>query len=245
MKTFISWSGSVSHRVALTLKEWLPNVIQAVNPFVSSEDIAKGARWFPEIGAQLEKNFGILCLTPENLAAPWLLFEAGALSKALDQAKVSPFLIGVSKADVKGPLAQFQMTEPTREDVKKLVSTINNSQPDKDQSLPAAKLDAAFDKWWPDLEGHISTLTKEAAAPAAAVPVRADRDILEEILNTTRGLSQELQTLKQDQRRTMAEVIASKLPNPSLFDLMSGTSIVELAARGLSKPFGLPPSRFK
>ena len=42
MKVFLGWSGETSHNVALALSDWLPKVIQAIRPFVSSEDIAKG-----------------------------------------------------------------------------------------------------------------------------------------------------------------------------------------------------------
>ncbi|MCX5899546.1 MAG: hypothetical protein NTX06_02220 [Proteobacteria bacterium] len=55
MKIFISWSGEVSHSVALALRDWLPSVIQSIEPFVSSEDIDRGARWATEIGSKLEK----------------------------------------------------------------------------------------------------------------------------------------------------------------------------------------------
>lgn len=90
MKVFISWSGDYSGKIAIALREWLPSVIQSLEqPYVSSEDIAKGSRWNAEVTKELENScFGIICLTPENLIAPWLHFEAGALSKIIDNLKL-------------------------------------------------------------------------------------------------------------------------------------------------------------
>ena len=87
MRVFISWSGNKSHKVALVFRDWLPSVIQSIEPYVSSEDIDKGARWSTDIAKELENStFGILCVTKDNLEAPWLSFEAGALSKTMDKA---------------------------------------------------------------------------------------------------------------------------------------------------------------
>ncbi len=98
MKVFLSWSGARSHRVALTFRDWLPSVIQAIVPYVSSEDIDKGARWSTDIAKELEDStFGILCVTRENINASWLTFEAGALSKTMDKAFVSPFLFDIKR----------------------------------------------------------------------------------------------------------------------------------------------------
>lgn len=101
MKVFISWSGSgsPSHQVALILREWLPSVVQAVKPFVSSEDIDKGARGLPAIEAELQdSSCGIICVTRANYERPWLNFEAGALSKQVDEAttRVMPLLIDIT-----------------------------------------------------------------------------------------------------------------------------------------------------
>ena len=54
MKVFLGWSGSTSHKVALAFHAWLPNVIQAIKPYVSCEDIAKGARWNSDLRSKRE-----------------------------------------------------------------------------------------------------------------------------------------------------------------------------------------------
>ena len=64
VKVFISWSGDTSLKVAQLLRDWLPYVINAIEPYVSSEDIDKGARWSTDIAKELEDStFGILCVT--------------------------------------------------------------------------------------------------------------------------------------------------------------------------------------
>lgn len=55
-KVFLGWSGETSNKVAIALSDWLPKVIQAIKPFVSSEDIAKGARWSPQIAKELQSS---------------------------------------------------------------------------------------------------------------------------------------------------------------------------------------------
>ena len=88
MKVFISWSGAKSQEVAKVLKQWIPCVIQSVEPYFSSADIDKGARWSTDIAKELQDaSFGILCVTKDNLSSSWLNFEAGALSKSIEQSK--------------------------------------------------------------------------------------------------------------------------------------------------------------
>jgi TIR domain len=96
MSGFISWSGKRSKDIALELRRWLPNVLQAADVWMSDVDIEVGMRGIHEIFTHLEKaKVGIICLTPENSNAPWLLFEAGALSKqVVEKSRVCPYLFG-------------------------------------------------------------------------------------------------------------------------------------------------------
>ena len=98
-KVFISWSGDSSQKVAETLREWIPSVIQAIDPWVSSQDIKPGNRWSDKIKKELdETSYGIICLTSDNLQSDWMHFEAGALAKSMkEDSKVCPYLFQVKK----------------------------------------------------------------------------------------------------------------------------------------------------
>lgn len=169
MKIFISWSGDASHEAARALKEWLPNVFQAIaadDVFLSSEDIAKGSVWFAELGKILDQSaFGILCLTPANLTAPWILFEAGALAKHLSSVRVVPLLIGVDTSTVTGPLSQLNSAGITRDEIRKLAKAINKQL--GNHALDEQRLAKAFAHWWPDLRARLQkALAATMAAPA-------------------------------------------------------------------------------
>ena len=91
--------------MATLLREWIPSVLQSVEPFISSESIDKGSRWGAELSSALEvSTFGIVCLTRENVASPWVTFEAGALSRGIEKGNVCPLLIDLAPADLIGPL---------------------------------------------------------------------------------------------------------------------------------------------
>ena len=158
MKVFISWSGEISHKVAMALHRWLPSVIQALEPYISSEDIAKGTRGIADISEALENSsFGVLCLTKDNIHAPWLIFEAGALSKSVEGSRVAPFLFGVELSEMTGsPLIQFQATTFDKDDVKKLLDSLNTAG--DAPSLDSGRLDIAFSRWWPDLEAKLNEI---------------------------------------------------------------------------------------
>ncbi|MCA9250621.1 MAG: TIR domain-containing protein [Phycisphaerae bacterium] len=190
MKVFLSWSGSRSHRVALVFRDWLPSVIQELEPYVSSEDIDKGARWSTDIAKELEdSSFGILCVTRDNINAPWLTFEAGALSKTMDKASVCPFLFDIKRSEVNGPVLQFQSTICEKEDLKKLVRSLNKAC-DK-SGLKDERLDKAFEVWYPTLDAELAKLRDEPLDAHAELSVvdtdpPQTQEILEEILELSR-----------------------------------------------------------
>jgi hypothetical protein len=184
VKIFISWSGEESKKLAEILKNWLPSVIQSVKPFFTSDDIDKGARWSNELSKELEQtSFGIICLTKTNLQAPWIMFEAGALARSMEKSRVVPMLFGVATSDLQGPLVQFQATSFNENDVRKLMKSINTAL--GSLALDSNVLESVFIKFWPDLEQAVREVL-EANIPEQK-NIRTDREILEEILELSRG----------------------------------------------------------
>jgi hypothetical protein len=216
MRVFLSWSGELSHKVALAFRDWLPSVIQSLEPYVSSEDIDKGARWSAEMAQELEKSrYGIICVTKENVGRPWINFEAGALSRSIEKSTVlpfssavSPFLFDLKSSDLEGPLTQFQYVVNERADIFKLISSINGKV-DVNQ-LQAEKVEKAFEKWWPELQTVLTKISAEMPVTAETkVPPRKPEEILEELLELVR--TQQRLMMSKDDVATLISSVRSDI----------------------------------
>lgn len=189
MKVFISWSGDYSREVAEKLSEWIPSVIQSVETFFSPDDIGKGENWNNVLSKELNDcNFGIICLTPENVSAPWIHFEAGALAKTLNS-RLSSVMFGINPSEVKGPLSRFQNTKFEHDDFFKLLQAINAAS---DRPLRQESLAYTFDALWKLLDNEIGPITKkyEDASKTPTVPSKInDSDAIQEILSIVRKMS--------------------------------------------------------
>jgi hypothetical protein len=195
VKVFLSWSGAASKAVAEALHHWLPRVIQSVAPWMSAEDIAKGARWSAELANQLQSTrVGIICVTPDNANAPWLLFEAGALSKTTEATFVCPFLFKVEPTELTGPLTEFQASVADRDGTKRLVRTLNLAAGDT-ATLSEKQLDETFDVWWPKLEAALAEVAKIRTLEPR--PTRTERDILKEILELVRAMTRRQSSVEE------------------------------------------------
>jgi len=185
MKVFLSWSGNRSKAIAEVMRSWLPSVLQAVRPYFSPDDVSKGSRWSSEIAKELEASrVALLFITPENPEAPWLVFEAGALSKNMDRSKVCPLLFDdIEPTDIKGPLVQFQAAKFGKTEMKRVLKMINTEL--GEAALNGEVLESVFEMWWPKLDEQISQRLKESAQSDETAK-RPDRELLEEILMITR-----------------------------------------------------------
>jgi hypothetical protein len=169
MKIFVSWSGAASHLVADALKAWLPNVLPNLGSddvFLSSSDIGPGEHWMSRLDEVLESHdFGILCLTRQNMNAPWILYEAGALSKHFKTARVAPLLVGLELDDLAGPLSQRNASGVGKDDMRKLVRALN-AQMGK-EGIDPRKLDRIFEALWGEIEPALVKAVMEASTTAS------------------------------------------------------------------------------
>ena len=203
MKIFISWSGETSKEIAVTLKKWIKNVIQSIEPFVSSGDIEKRIQWSKELSAQLnDTHVGLLCVTKENFNLPWLLFEAGALSKQVDTAKVVPMLFDVKQSDlIKSPLTQFQTMGFDKQNMKKLMKELNE---EVDKSID--NFDEVFEKWYPDLKEQIEKIKEQQVSKEESLPEEGEQNDA----NNQSETLEEILTIARDNQKLLVEAKASR-----------------------------------
>ena len=181
MRVFISWSGERSKSIAEALRTWLPRVLQSVSPWMSKEDLNAGSRWLNEVSFELNScNVGVLCVTPENQHSPWLLFEAGALSKTIEESKVCPLLHEITPGQLSGPLTQFQAQTLNKDGILRILGMLNDAN--DGHKISATDLQEICDVWWPRLEEKLLAIGA-APGPQETRPVQ---DQLDEILELSR-----------------------------------------------------------
>lgn len=185
MKIFISWSGERSEALAKALRDWMQLVLHFAQPWLSQSDIKAGDRWNVEIAKELENcNFGVICITKENLAAPWILFEAGALAKSMQDGRVIPVLLDLELKDLSGsgPLAQFQAKKCDQIGIKELMLDLNKKAA---APVPDANFEKLFTMAWGEFEKQIAAIPK---GTAVAKPARPQGEILEELVSSVRNM---------------------------------------------------------
>lgn len=200
LPVFISFSKPKSKIVAEALRDWLPRVLQSVDPFIS-ESIDKGTAWPEGLDEKLKAaKVGIFCLTSENLYQPWIYFEAGALYMNLGLQRVCPYLLDVDYSDVPWPLARFQSTKMTKAETRKLLATVNEAL--AEGGLKETVLHETFEMWWPRLEKSIEA-ARELGAESKPVK-RGSDEILEEVVNLVRSQSRQIEGLEGEVSKFVA-----------------------------------------
>lgn len=124
---FLSWSGERSKKVAEEFQNLFKDVFDPViDCFLSTRNIAPGARSLQILFDSLEKcNYGISFIDSENARAPWIQFEAGALSKMGEDSKVMILLLDNNTESLQGtPFSEFQYKLFNKEHIESIFDEI-------------------------------------------------------------------------------------------------------------------------
>lgn len=218
MKIFLSWSGEKSKLIAYSLKELLEGCIQSLNVFFSQSDIEKGEKWHFRLLQELaDTNFGIVCLTKENCKAPWIYYEAGALSKQLDS-NLNVLYIDLKPENVGFPLSGYQASFLSRDEIFSMIKTINNKM---DKPLPLEKLNTTFSKFYPDFETRqkeIEMIKSKTENDSNSISlndiydiVKENRNILKEFHPLIPSISDDLNEIKKTDFSERYEKLIDKI----------------------------------
>lgn len=160
-------------------------LFDGIEPWMSDKDIDSGARGLSDIETMLAKcSYGIIVVTNENQTSAWINFEAGALSKTLEnESRVIPLLVGLTYSQLVGPLAQFQARDLDKDGMARIVDTLAKAV-DVDPQVAEQR----FNQSWPTLEKDVHEARERAEANTTA-PKRSEYDLLEEVLGQVRDIS--------------------------------------------------------
>ena len=160
MKVFVSFSGEKSKRTADALVEFLPKILPTISFVLADTDIAIGERWQQSLERQTDGlNFAILCVSHDNVEKPWLMYEAGQLSRKTP--RLVPYLLNVDPADLKGPLAHLSAVLADKGGTRHLLSIMND---ESEEVLPNDVLNRDFESYWPEIKSCLDSARKLSVA---------------------------------------------------------------------------------
>ena len=188
-KVFISWSKATSKRVASVLKEYLPEILDGVDLFMSDKDIGPGERSMKVIESQLDgTTYGLLVVTAENQGESWLNFEAGALSKQVgkdedDLPRVVPLLVDIENPNqLTGPVSQFQAVKCNDEGLLRTILSIATLV-----GTDSTVVEKRFRRAWPEMQDAIKE-AKQVPIGIQREPERSVDSKIDEVLQILRAM---------------------------------------------------------
>ena len=235
MKVFLSWSGPKGRALAETLRDWIPEVLQVVQPWLSSEDIPLGEDWAAVIARRLkDADYGIICLTQENVHPQWLRFESGALSKSLTS-PLSVYALDLTPADISGPLSPFQCAIAKKESTYRLIDSLNSIS--GKYKVTEERLKTTFEIHWPALEDRLKSISsldiyKKENKRSKSFEEKLDEalDLLHSICGTDRST-----TVQSVQGKILQPKRARSKPRVFISSSIEGLHIAETIQIGLEK----------
>lgn len=151
-EVFFSWSGDKSKEIALKFQNLFKQVFEpAVTSFMSARDIGAGRRGLDLLFSKLEQcNYGVSFVDAENARAPWIQFEAGALSKLIDTSRVMVLSLDGNVQSLEDtPLNEFQHKLFNKEDIKSIFEGIIESYKlEKSKDIFMQRFEGEWDEFY-------------------------------------------------------------------------------------------------
>lgn len=180
----------------------------------------------------LKSELAIIFLTHENLQSRWIYFEAGALSKSINNQRIIPFLIGLKPENLPNPLADYQAKVFDKDGLLSIVHTINECLPNKIQE---EHLNKHFERMWPEICEKIDKLSVEYKEETPTNGDELDTEnpkIQDAILKSNNDkLDEIISLLRKDslQQKEWQETIKIKKMHKNSPDKMLATKVVYAA----------------
>ncbi|MDQ0277520.1 hypothetical protein QO003_001823 [Arthrobacter silviterrae] len=215
-------------------------MFDVAEPWISTENKA-GTLWLPEIDKSLsDTDFGIVCVSKSNQHAPWLNFEAGALSrKVAGKRELMPvLLIDFEKTgEVNGPVTSFQMKFANQDGFLEIMEALNSSE--RGPKIDSAILAERVGHLWPSIEAEVAKV--KAGIESKNVAERSDSDKIDELLEVVRGLAEEQPvsrkvfplTVQRRFDRIVADIVSNDYyaKNPQI-SWSEGSEVITISTQG-------------
>ncbi len=147
VKVFISWSGEASHQVAKTLRDWVPQVLQSVEPWLASSELISGQPVAKSIeGSITSADVVLLCLTRQNMLSNWTKIESAVALNA--KRPIIPVCIDFPVSDLSGMFAMYQGMTLDEAGIHRLMTALNSRLTDP---MESHKLDRLLGIWMPEI----------------------------------------------------------------------------------------------
>lgn len=171
----------------------------------------------------------MICLTEENKNKPWILFEAGALNRGLSANRVCPILIDLEPKDVDGPLSKFQLTKMLRDDMYKLLKTINFEL--GEDKLSDTILEESFSDTWDKFYQNFLNLINNTTREIEKQSKKTDDELIETMLDVIRAIDRKTDSMAN----RLHYIHQGYIYNPDEQDLMN----LEFEERSFVKKYSL------
>jgi len=176
---FISFSKRETAKVATVITSIInsiyPKIKTTVEVFFSPEKLKAGSFRGQILDAMRDARFAITILSPENNESAWLMYEAGALSLAVEQngGHLMPYLFCRHGDEVESTIedlqyAQYQRdSENNQKELVNLITNLNNSL-SKDNRVDDLTIKDEINKFWETINKKFENSAYNLYNPSAS-----------------------------------------------------------------------------